>query len=93
MKTASEIQRDITKDIHISILKDTLADLRSANQMFKRIIYTLCFIIILTIFGIVFQGTYYQHKLFTFMETAEFSSEVNMINDDSNSNNMNVDRR
>lgn len=93
MKTANEVRSEVTKDIHISILKDTLADLRSANQMFKRIIYTLCFIIILTILGIVFQGTYYQHKLFTFMETAEFSSEVNMINDDSNSNNMNVDRR
>ena len=93
MKTANEVRSEVTKDIHISILKDTLSDLRSANQMLKRTVYILFIILTLAIGAIVWQGAYYQHKLFTFMETAEFSSEVNMINDDSNSNNMNVDRR
>lgn len=55
MKTASEVKNEVTKDIHISILKDTLTDLRAANQMFKKVIYTLCFMIILAIFGLIWQ--------------------------------------
>ena len=92
MKTASEVKNEVTKDIHISILKDTLKDLREANQMFKRVVYILCFIVILSICGMVGVGVYYQHRLFTFIESTDFNSEVNMLNEQSNSNNMNIRR-
>lgn len=90
MKTASEVKNEVTKDIHISILKDTLKDLRDANLMFKRVIYILCFIVILAICGVVFQGVYHQHRLFTFIESTDFNSEVNMLNEQSNANNLNI---
>ena len=93
MKTASEIRSDVTKDIHISILKDTLADLRAANVMMKKTIYLLCFMLMLAISGIIGLTVYHQHKLFYFMENMDFTSEVNMSNTSSNSNNMNVERK
>ena len=92
MKTENDLRSDITKDIHISILKDTLKDLREANQMFKKVTYILCFIIVLAISGMVGVGVYYQHRLFTFIEATDFNSEVNMTNEQNNSNNMSIRR-
>lgn len=93
MKTASEVRSEVTKDIHISILKDTLADLRSANQMLKRTVYILFVILTLSIGAIIWQGAYYQNKLFKFMDSTEFTSEYFMDNDTSNLNNMHIERK
>ena len=92
MKTANEIQNDITKDIHISILKDALNDLRMANVLLKKTMYSILLILALCIVGLVAVSTYYQHRLFTFLETTDFNSEVNMTNEQSNSNNMSIRR-
>ena len=92
MRTASEVKNEITKDIHISILKDALNDLRMANVLLKKTMYSILLILALCIFGLVGVGVYYQHRLFTFLETTDFNSEVNMTNEQSNSNNMNIRR-
>lgn len=93
MKTASEVKNEVTKDIHISILKDALADLRFANTILKKTIYLLCFLMMLAILGIVGVSVYHQHKLFDLMSNVEFSSNIEMRNDTSNSNVMNVERK
>ena len=93
MKTASEIPNEVTKDIHISILKDALADLRITNMILKKTMYLLCFLLMLAILGIVGVSMYHQHKLFRFMETSEFRSEVNMNNETGDYNFMNVERK
>ena len=93
MKTASEIQNEVTKDIHISILKDALADLRITNMILKKTMYLLCFLLMLSILGIVGVSMYHQHKLFDLMNNVEFSSNIEMQNDSSNSNVMNVERK
>ena len=81
------------KDIHIQILRETLGDLRTENKFAKRTVVMLIILLTLSIAGIIFQGLYYQHKLFKFIGDTEFYSEVNMNNDTSNSNNMNVERK
>lgn len=86
MKTASEIQNEVTKDIHISILKDALADLRITNMILKKTMYLLCFLLMLSILGIVGVSMYHQHKLFDFMQDYEAISNVNMNNADSYNN-------
>ena len=83
----------MTKDIHISILKDALADLRITNMILKKTMYLLCFLLMLSILGIVGMSMYHQHKLFSFMETSEFRSEVNMNNETGDYNFMNVERK
>ena len=93
MKTASEVKNEITKDIHISILKDALADLRFANMILKKTMYMLCILLMLAILGIVGVSVYHQHKMFGFMNNVEFSSNIEMQNDASNSNVMNVERK
>jgi len=93
MRTASEVKNDVTKDIHISILKDALNDLRMANVLLKQTMWSLLVILALCIFGIVGLSLYHQHKMFHFMETSEFSSEVNMNNGTGDYNYMNVDRK
>lgn len=93
MKTASEIQHDITKDIHISLLKDALTDLRTANSILKKTMYLLCFMLMMSILGIIGVSMYHQHKLFDLMNNVEFSSNIEMQNDSSNSNVMNVERK
>ena len=93
MKTANEVKNEVTKDIHISILKDTLSDLRSANLMMKKTVYILFVLLTLAIGAIIWQGAYYQHKLFKFMDSTEFTSEYFMDNDTSNLNNMHIERK
>ena len=93
MKTANEVKQEVTKDIHISILKDALADLRFANTILKKTMYLLCFLLMLAILGIVGVSMYHQHKLFGFMNDVEFNSNIEMQNDASNSNVMNVERK
>ena len=93
MKTKSDIEQDVTKDIHISILQDTLKDLRTENGFIKRITLMLFILLSLSIAGIIFQGLYHQHKLFRFISETEFKSEVYMDSDLSSQNNMTVERR
>ena len=93
MKTESEIKNDITKDIHISILKDALNDLRMANVLLKQTMWSLLVILALSIIGIVGISVYHQHKMFDLMNNVEFSSNIEMQNDTSNSNVMNVERK
>lgn len=93
MRTASEVKNEITKDIHISILKDALADLRFANMILKKTMYMLCILLMLAILGIVGVSVYHQHRLFKFMETSEFRSEVNMNNETGDYNYMNIERK
>ena len=93
MKTANDLKNDITKDIHISLLKDALADLRTANAMLKRVLCYILIILALSIGGIIGLTVYHQHKLFYFMENMDFTSEVEMHNTTSNSNNMSVERK
>ena len=93
MKTASEVKNDITKDIHISILKDALNDLRMANVLLKQTMWSLLVILALCIIGIVGLSIYHQHKMFDLMNNVEFSSNIEMQNDTSNSNVMNVERK
>ena len=93
MKTESEVKQEITKDIHISLLKDALTDLRAVNEILKKALtYILC-ILALSIVGLIALTAYHNNKLFHFMENVEFNSEVNMVNDESNANNMYVDRK
>ena len=93
MKTQSELEKDVTKDIHIQILQDTLDDLRRENKFIKATVVMLVLLLTFSIGGIIFQGLYYQHKLFKFISETEFTSEIWMDNDLSNKNNMNVERR
>ena len=93
MRTASEVKNEITKDIHITILKDALADLRFANMILKKTMYMLCILLMLAILGIVGVSVYHQHKMFDLMNDVEFNSNIEMQNDASNSNVMNVERK
>ena len=93
MKTQSELEKDITKDVHISLLQDTLKDLRKENGFIKKTVVMLVIMLFLAIAGIVFQGLYHQHKMFKFLTETEFSTEIHMDSDLNNYNNMNVERK
>ena len=86
MKTANDVKNDVTKDIHISILKDALNDLRMANVLLKQTMYSLLVILVLCIIGIVGISVYHQHRMFDIMENSETISDVNMTNDESYNN-------
>ena len=93
MKTQSELEKDVTKDIHIQILQDTLDDLRRENGFIKATVLLLFLMLAIAVAGIIFQGLYHQHKLFKFITETEFKSEVYMDSDLSSQNNMTVERR
>ena len=93
MRTQSDLEKDVTKDIHISILQDTLKDLRTENRFIKKTVVMLFVMLALAVAGIIFQGIYHQHKMFKFLSEAEFTSEIWMDNDLSDKNNMNIERR
>lgn len=81
------------KDVHISLLKDTLKDLRTENKFIKRTVIILFLMLFVSIGGIIFQGLYYQNKLFKFIGDTEFSTEIHMDSEKNNYNNMNVERK
>ena len=93
MKTQSELEKDVTKDIHIQILQDTLDDLRRENGFIKATVLLLFLMLAIAVAGIIFQGLYHQHKLFKFITDTEFSTEIHMDSDLNNYNNMNVERK
>ena len=91
-ETAKEItelkrQNSSDKEIHISLLKDTLNDLREQNKFIKKIIFILSGIILLLIMSIVGLSIYHNDKLMDFVTNSEFISEVYIDTDNEDVNN------
>ena len=88
-KEITELKKQISsdKEIHISLLKDTLNDLREQNKFIKKIIFILSGIILLLIMSIVGLSIYHNDKLMGFVTNSEFISEVYIDTDNENVNN------
>lgn len=88
-KEITELKRQISsdKEIHISLLKDTLNDLREQNKFIKKIIFILSGIILLLIMSIVGLSIYHNDKLMGFVTNSEFISEVYIDTDNKSVNN------
>ena len=83
------------KDLHISILKDCLDDLRLQNRFIKNIVWWLCGIILLLIISLVGQSIYSQERLVRFLSEYDYTIETTNTVDNSsnNSNSINVERK
>lgn len=92
---------DDNRDIHISLLKDSLQDLRIQNKFFRKMIYLLSFIIIVLIACMSALNIYNQNKLekmandnsdrfVRFLYEAEISSEVYIDTDNESYNQGNI---
>lgn len=88
-KEITELKRQISsdKEIHISLLKDTLNDLREQNKFIKKIIFILSGIILLLIMSIVGLSICHNDKLMDFVTNSEFISEVYIDTDNEDVNN------
>lgn len=88
-KEITELKKQIAsdKDIHISLLKDTLNDLREQNKFIKKIIFILSGIILSLILGIICLSIYHNEKLMDFVTNSEFISEVYIDTDNESVNN------
>ena len=88
-KEITELKKQISsdKEIHISLLKDTLNDLREQNKFIKKIIFILSGIILLLIMSNVGLSIYHNDKLMDFVTNSEFISEVYIDTDNENVNN------
>lgn len=88
-KEITELKKQIAsdKDIHISLLKDTLNDLREQNKFIKKIIFILSGIILSLIVGIVGLSIYHNEKLMDFVTNSEFISEVYIDTENESVNN------
>lgn len=88
-KEITELKKQISsdKEIHISLLKDTLNDLREQNKFIKKIIFILSGIILLLIMSIVGLSIYHNDKLMGFVTNSEFISEVYIDTDNESVNN------
>lgn len=88
-KEITELKKQISsdKEIHISLLKDTLNDLREQNKFIKKIIFILSGIILLLIMSIVGLSIYHNDKLMDFVTNREFISEVYIDTDNEGVNN------
>lgn len=88
-KEITELKKQISsdKEIHISLLKDTLNDLREQNKFIKKIIFILSGIILLLIMSIVGLSIYHNDKLMDFVTNREFISEVYIDTDNESVNN------
>lgn len=88
-KEITELKKQISsdKEIHISLLKDTLNDLREQNKFIKKIIFILSGIILLLIISIVGLSICHNDKLMDFVTNSEFISEVYIDTDNENVNN------
>lgn len=88
-KEITELKKQISsdKEIHISLLKDTLNDLREQNKFIKKIIFILSGIILLLIMSIVGLSIYHNDKLMDFATNSEFISEVYIDTDNESVNN------
>lgn len=88
-KEITELKKQIAsdKDIHISLLKDTLNDLREQNKFIKKIIFILSGIILSLILGIICLSIYHNEKLMDFVTNSEFISEVYIDTENESVNN------
>lgn len=91
-KEITELKKQIAsdKDIHISLLKDTLNDLREQNKFIKKIIFILSGIILSLILGIICLSIYHNEKLMDFVTNSEFVSEVYIDTENESVNNGNI---
>lgn len=91
-KEITELKKQISsdKEIHISLLKDTLNDLREQNKFIKKIIFILSGIILSLILGIVGLSIYHNEKLMDFITNSEFISEVYIDTENESVNNGNI---
>lgn len=91
-KEITELKKQISsdKEIHISLLKDTLNDLREQNKFIKKIIFILSGIILSLILGIVSLSIYHNEKLMDFITNSEFISEVYIDTENESVNNGNI---
>ena len=74
---------DKDKDIHISLLQDTLNDLREHNRFKNRIIIFLASAVVLCIIGVATLGIYYQEKFVNFMKDYDVTIENSFTSDNS----------
>lgn len=88
-KEITELKRQISsdKEIHISLLKDTLNDLREQNKFIKKIIFILSGIVLSLILGIINLSIYHNEKLMDFVTNSEFISEVYIDTENESVNN------
>lgn len=88
-KKITELKRQISsdKEIHISLLKDTLNDLREQNKFIKKIIFILSGIVLSLILGIISLSIYHNEKLMDFVTNSEFISEVYIDTENESVNN------
>ena len=88
-KEITELKKQISsdKEIRISLLKDTLNDLREQNKFIIKIIFILSGIILLLIMSIVGLSIYHNDKLMDFATNSEFISEVYIDTDNESVNN------
>ena len=97
-KKIAELKAKVTrdKDVHISILKDCLNDLRLQNRFIKKVVWVLCSIILFLIISLVSLSIYSQERLIRFLSNYEFESviENNLTNDGSydDNNSISVDK-
>lgn len=91
-KEITELKKQISsdKEIHISLLKDTLNDLRGQNKFIKKIIFILSGIVLSLILRIVGLSIYHNEKLMDFVTNSEFISEVYIDTEDESVNNGNI---
>ena len=93
-KVADEAGKQIAedKDVHISILKDCLNDLRTQNKFIKKIVWVLCSIILILIILLAGQSIYSQEKLIGFLSEYEFESVIdsNLTNNGSDNDNNSI---
>ena len=97
-KQIAELKQKVSKDkdVHISILKDCLNDLRVQNKFIKRIVWVLCSIILILIILLAGQSIYSQERLIGFLSDYEFESvidsDLNNNNSDNGHNYLNIEK-
>lgn len=85
-----------SKDIYISVLSDILGDMKDQRKFLKKVVAFLCVIVIMLVLGMFGLGIYNQHvlhkmsldnteKIFDFISTTDFNSNVNMSTDNNSS--------
>lgn len=96
-KKIAELRAKVAKDkdVHISILKDCLNDLRLQNRFIKKVVWVLCSIILFLIISLVSLSIYSQERLVRFLSEYDYSIETinDADNNSTNSNNINVERK
>ena len=91
-KQMSILRKEIesNKDVHISLLKDTLNDVRNERSFVKKLSVFLCCFVIFLIIGIIGIGIYSQRTLRNvfddFINGSELSTNIEMSTDNNSIN-------